>query len=89
MKKLYLCKEKNIDMTVNFYILVPDRKGLYNIEMRCVHNKVRMRYNTKIKVRPEQWDKKKQQCKNSDVANSVNTRLWMLLHIAQTVELPS
>lgn len=82
MKKLYLCKEKNIDMTVNFYILVPDRKGLYNIEMRCVHNKVRMRYNTKIKVRPEQWDKKKQQCKNSDMASTVNQRLWVMRNIA-------
>lgn len=69
-------------MTVNFYILVRDRKGLYNIEMRCVHNKVRMRYNTRIKVLPEQWDKKKQQCKNCVNAKGVNLQLWMLRNIA-------
>lgn len=71
-------------MTVNYNILVPDRKGMYNIEMRCSHNGVRMRWNTRIKIPKEWWDKKKQVLKplQSKADETINAQLWYFKSVA-------
>lgn len=72
-------------MTVNYNIIIPDRKGMYNIEMRCSHNGVRMRWNTRIKIPKEWWDKKKQVVKplESKADESANAQLWYFKSVAQ------
>lgn len=72
-------------MTVNFNLLVRDKNGLYNIEMRCSHNGVRMRWNTRIKVPKEIWSAKKQCIKSpkDSLERSVNSRLMVYKTFAE------
>ena len=73
-------------MTVNFNLLVRDKNGLYNIEMRCSHNGVRMRWNTRIKVTKEMWNPKKQCLKTKEetpAAKHINSRLLIYKTFAE------
>lgn len=73
-------------MTVNFNLLVRDKNGLYNIEMRCSHNGVRMRWNTRIKVPKEMWNTKKQCLKTKEetpAAKHINSMLLVYKSFAE------
>lgn len=73
-------------MTVNFNLLVRDKNGLYNIEMRCSHNGVRMRWNTRIKVPKEMWNAKKQCVKTKEetpAAKHINSMLLIYKTFAE------
>lgn len=59
-------------MNLNYYILVKDKQGLYNIELRGFEYGNQFRWNTKIKVSEKEWDKKRQKHKKND---DVNRRL--------------
>lgn len=72
-------------MTVNFNLLVKNKRGLYNIEMRCSHNGVRMRWNTHLKIPKEWWNPKKQLVKplDSHIDESLNSTLVFYESVAK------